>query len=53
MGTYLKFFKNISLVSLELDLHCCVMVLSSYEELGFLIAGASLVAEHGLYVNGL
>lgn len=48
MGTYLKFFKKISLVSVELDLHCCVMVLSSYEELGLPIAGSSLVAEHGL-----
>ena len=46
--TYLKFLKKISLVLVELDLNCCAMAFSSYEEWGLLIAGASLVAEHGL-----
>ena len=42
------FLKKISLVLVELDLNCCAMAFSSYEEWGLLIAGASLVAERGL-----
>ena len=43
----------IYLVLAALSLHYCVWAFSSCDEQGLLIAVASLVAEHGLYVHRL
>ena len=51
--TYLKFFKKISLVLVELDLHCCAMAFSSYEDWGLLTAGASRCGAQALGLRAL